>query len=44
MTIDIGFKFYDPRNERYAKLDNIAIVESKATVQPAFTAPLFEKL
>jgi hypothetical protein len=44
MTIDLGFKFYDPRNERYAKIDNIAIVESKATTQPAFTAPMFEEL
>lgn len=44
MTIDVWFKFYDPRNKRYAKLENIAIVESKATTQPAFTAPMFEEL
>lgn len=44
ITIDLGFKFSDPRSWRTAKLDNIAIIESKATVQPAFTAPLMDSL
>lgn len=45
ITIDFNVEFSDPNNPAQThKLENIAIIESKATTQPAQSAPLFERL
>jgi len=45
ITIDFAVSFHDPINLTHMhKMENIAIVESKAATQPAPSASIFEKL